>query len=109
MQIDLFRFILAVLATFRIARLLPLDDGPFYVFERIRIFTDKMRKKEQDQLGFWHNLDDAVLCPYCQGLYFAFLCILVIFPITKSKKRDKFLLIFALAGAQTILQKWTEK
>ncbi len=107
MEIDIFRLAIAILATFRIARLLPLDDGPLYIFERIRIFTGKMAVAEKGELGFWHNFNDAVLCPYCQGLYFAFLCILLL--IYPTIYGDIFLLIFALAGAQTLLQKWTEK
>ncbi len=107
MEINYFRFILAILATFRIARLLPLDDGPLYIFERVRLFTAKRVRTEQSELGFWHNLDDAVLCPYCQGLYTAILCIvLLIYPTVYG---DIFLLVFALSGAQTMLQKWTEK
>lgn len=107
MQIDLFRFIHAVLATFRIARLLPLDDGPLYIFERIRTFASKKAGSERSELGFWHNFNDAVTCPYCQGLYLASL--IVVFLKSKRKFADAFLLVFALAGAQTILQKWTEK
>ncbi len=121
MEIDYFRFILAILTTFRVAQLLPLDDGPFYIFERVRLFTHdkaqethdrKNKEKEKGEkleqsLGIWPNIDDAVTCPYCQGLYFASLMVILL----KSKRKfvDIFLLIFALAGAQTLLQKWTER
>ncbi len=109
MEIDYFRFVLAILATFRIARFLPLDDGPFYIFERVRLFAMRKAELESNELGNWHNFYDAVTCPYCQGLYFAIFCILITFPIKKSKKSDILLLIFALAGGQAMLQKWTEK
>ncbi len=97
MEVDYFRFTLAILSTFRIAQLLPLDDGPFYVFKRMREFADKKAQKAHDQknkdkkegekleksLGIWPNVYDAVTCPYCQGLHFAFLCVLLlIFLIT---------------------------
>ncbi len=121
MEIDYLRFALAILATFRIARILPLDDGPLYIFERVRIITQKKAleehkrknkdkkegEKKEDSLGIWTNIYDAVTCPYCQGLYFSFLCILLL--IYPTIYGDIFLLIFALAGAQTLLQKWTEK
>ncbi len=107
MEIDYLRLILAALATFRIARLLPLDDGPLYIFERVRLFTNKKVITEQDELGFWHNLNDAVLCPYCQGLYVAIICAIVLFIPTIYG--DAFLIIFALAGAQSLLQKRAEK
>ncbi len=107
MEIDQLRFILAILATFRIARFLPLDDGPLYVFERIRTFLSKKAISERNELGLRHNVYDAITCPYCQGLYLASLIVVLL----KSKRKfaDVFLLIFSLAGAQTILQKWTEK
>ncbi len=107
MEIDYFRFILAILATFRVARLLPLDDGPFFIFERVRTITIRNMEAEKEDLGFWHNAYEAVTCPYCQGLYFAFLCVLLL--IYPTIYGDVFLLIFALAGAQTLLQKWTER
>lgn len=109
MLVDPLRFILAILAIFRIARFLPLDDGPLYVFERMRLLAKERAETENDELGFWHNFYDAITCPYCQGLYIAFLCIPVVFPTKKSKKSDILLLAFALAGGQTILQKWTER
>lgn len=107
MEIDYFRFTLAILATFRIARLLPLDDGPLYIFERVRMLASKKVVAEQNELGFWHNLNDAILCPYCQGLYLAIACAILLFIPTIYG--DVLLVIFALAGAQSLLQKWTEK
>ncbi len=107
MEIDYFRFVLAILATFRVARLLPLDDGPFFILERVRRFTSEKLYAEKSELGIWHNVYEAVTCPYCQGLYFAFLCVLLL--IYPTVYGDIFLLIFALAGAQALLQKWTER
>jgi hypothetical protein len=110
MEIDYFRFAIAVLATFRIAHLLPDDDGPLYVFQRIRLFVDRQADKERAKgvpLGFWQNVYDGITCAYCQGLYAAVLCaILLIYPTVYG---DVFLFALALAGAQTMLQKWEEK
>ncbi len=121
MENDYFRFAIAILATFRIARLLPDDDGPLYILERIRIFTgkkalkehrEKNKGKKEDEpqeraLGIWSNIYDGITCPYCQGLYIAVLgVVLLVYPTFYG---DVFLIILALAGAQTLLQKWTEK
>ncbi len=111
MQNEYIRLVLAILATFRIARLLPLDDGPLYIFERVRLYVAGKSNNETNikhiKLGFWSSVYDGVTCPYCQGLYVAILCsVLLVF---QSVYGDMFLVIFALAGAQSLLQGWMEK
>ncbi len=110
MDNDILRFALAILATFRIARLLPDDDGPLYIFQRMRLFAEKKVEKEHEKgiaLGAWSSIYDGITCPYCLGLYVAILgVVLLIYPTFYG---DVLLLVFALAGGQSLLQKWTEK
>ncbi len=102
-----FQFIVAILATYRIAHLLPEDDGPLFVFTRIRSFTATRAMTENDDLGFWANVDSGVNCIYCCGLYAA---ILVSFlALWQNYYTNIFLLIFAIAGGQSLLQRWNEK
>ena len=61
-----FRFVVAVLATWRLARLVAREDGPFELIVKLR-----MRAAE----GFAGQLMD---CPYCLSLWLAapFACVL---------------------------------
>lgn len=126
-------FAIAILATYRIAHLLPEDDGPFFIFTRIRNFakekatisycvensvqdesielvfepyevTEEMLLSDSNQdLGKWINLYKGINCVYCCGLYAAILCGLL--AIWNNYYGNIFLFIFALAGAQSFLQK----
>lgn len=92
----------AILATYRIAHLLSEDDGPFYIFVRIRSLTANKALGESDVLGFWHMLDDGINCPYCLGLYAAILTGSLV--ALNNYYGNIFLLIFAIAGGQSLLQ-----
>jgi hypothetical protein len=127
----------AILATYRLAHLLPEDEGPFFVFVRIRNFlhkkaalsycivnsvkdehmeiifephevtTDMLLSDDNRDLGLWINLYSGINCAYCCGLYAA---VLIIWLQSKNKKwSDLFVLIFAIAGGQSLLQKWSER
>jgi hypothetical protein len=95
--------IIAILATYRLAHLLPEDEGPLFVFTRIRSFVGTKAMMENDPLGRWANLDSGINCTFCCGLYMAVLTAIL------SKRGGKvgniFLLIFAIAGGQSLLQK----
>lgn len=105
----LLRLILALFATYRLAQFLPYDDGPLFVFKRIRLYVDYKAMDQQEaenDLGFWVNVSEGIHCPMCQGLYAAILCTaLFIYP---SSLGDAFLLVLALAGGQHLLQQVTE-
>ncbi len=119
MEIEI-RLIIAALAVYRLARLFSRDDGPFFVFKRIRLYTDKkaqleqvrLRDKFEDEnderilLGFWSSVNEGLFCPFCMGLYMAILCGALLFWATLPG--DAFLIIFALAGAQVLLQSRSE-
>ncbi len=101
------QFIIAVLATYRLANLLPEDDGPFFIFKRIRIFTGTKAVNENEELGFWNMIDSAVNCAHCCGLYVAILVSLVI--LWQNNYANIFLLIFAIAGGQSLLKELMDK
>jgi hypothetical protein len=101
------QFLTAILATYRLAHLLPEDDGPFYIFKRVRFFVSSMAVSENDEWGFWQMVDDGTSCVYCCGLYAAILT--AILARKKSKFGDLFLLIFAIAGGQSLLQRISDK
>lgn len=98
---------IAILATYRLAHLLPEDEGPLFVFTRIRSFVGTKALMENKPLGRWASLDSGVNCAYCCGLYAAVLVALL--SPRKNRKGDIFLLIFAIAGGQSLLQRWGEK
>jgi len=98
---------MAILATYRLANLLPEDDGPFFVFRRIRSFTANKMMAENDDLGFWAMVDEAVNCAYCCGLYAAiFVGGLAAW---NNFYGNLFVLVFAIAGGQSIFQRWSDK
>lgn len=101
------QLIIAILATYRLAHLLPEDEGPFFIFTRIRIFTGAKSMMEGEPLGRWANLDNGINCTYCCGLYAAILVALLV--LWQNYYGNVFLLIFAIAGGQSLLQKWSGK
>lgn len=101
-----FRLAIAILATYRLAHLLPEDEGPLFIFVRIRSFAAMKAAVEDDTLGKWYNLDSGINCVYCCGLYMAILT--AILSQKRTRAGDLFLLIFAIAGGQSFLQKRSE-
>lgn len=127
---------IAILATYRLARLLPEDDGPFFVFTRIRNFAkykailsyceinseedehvkivfephevtpDMLLSNDNKDLGVWSNLYKGINCPFCCGLYAAVLVALLV--LWQNYYGNVILLIFAIAGGQSLLQKWSD-
>lgn len=95
----IFRYILAAFAVFRLSQILPYDKGPWFIFDRIRNYTEAKKFEENEEYGNWSNLHAIVTCTYCQSLYmsiFIWLCL--------KFKLDFIIVIFGLMGVQTILQ-----
>jgi hypothetical protein len=92
------RLILAVLFTFRLAQLFAYDDGPYYVFKRLREWVNS----KKDESATWDTIDDLIVCPYCQGLWLApIAALLYLYPTNVG---DIILLIAGIAGGQAWLQ-----
>lgn len=97
------QLLIAILATYRLAHFLPQDEGPFFIFTRIRNYTATKAMNENNELGFWTNIDNGINCAYCCGLYTAMFVVLVV--LWQNYYGNILLLIFAVAGGQTLLQK----
>jgi len=90
-------FVLAVLATYRLARLLAWEDGPARIFFRLRT-----------RLGAYDygpdgnavtSLGELAGCPYCQGIYIALVLALMLYPVGWHT----LLYWLAIAGGQALL------
>jgi len=64
------RYVLAALACYRLSQLVALDDGPFFVFQRLRDWSERISiGKSGDHL--YASLRELLMCPYCLGVWFA--------------------------------------
>ena len=103
---EITRIFLAMLAVYRLAILLSEDDGPLFIFKRLRDFTGYKAGAQilkGSEYGFWVSLNEWLACVFCTSLWAAIGCaLLVVYPTVAG---DIFLLIFALAGAQSVLQR----
>lgn len=94
------RLILCVLASFRIAQLIALDDGPIYIFDAIRRLFGRMAAGEYH--SFKTSLADLFHCPYCVGIWSsALMIVLLVYPTVVG---DIILLWLGISGAQAWLQ-----
>lgn len=114
-----FRLFLCVLTCYRLAKLISEDDGPGFIFKRIRYWVgDKAwfeaeKNKVINRLvspieiddrwyGKWYSLSEGLSCPYCVGLWLSFPLFLVfLFP---SQIGDLFLLLMSISAGQAFLQ-----
>ena len=74
----LMRLIFAVLTIYRLARMIASDDGPLFLFKRLRYWAKDRAYYEAlttgqviDDRHFskWHNLAEGLSCPYCIGVW----------------------------------------
>lgn len=98
--------IILALAAYRAAALVALDDGPRYVFIKIRGWFTERAAREDRPDGMWHNLRDLVHCPYCLGVWFSILFVSV--DCLNWQVVDTVLFILAIAGAQAFMQGITD-
>ena len=99
------RFILAGLACFRLSELIPIENGPFHIFIRLRCWLDNKERFEIYPIWkseLWATLKDLAYCPFCQGVWYAIL--LTVFLFFPTWITDFILVVFAIAGVQTILE-----
>jgi hypothetical protein len=104
---ELFALVLAVLATYRIARMLAMEEGPFGLFDRVRARIDPDQETWLGRglncplcIGFWVALLFTVLLWYQSGLLIGWTLV----------HHSEFLLVwFALAGAQELAHLWAER
>lgn len=108
----LLKFLLLVLAVFRLAELLVFDDGPFDVIFRLRVWTG-IYDRDQDgnsfdgAVGRKREIGLLLQCPHCIGMWLALPSAIVLFFVPV----ETFGLViwlgvawFAIAGAQSALE-----
>lgn len=87
--------IFAVLATYRVARMLALEEGAFGIFATIR---ERFDPQQETWLGRGLN------CPLCIGFWVALVFALLLAHQNTTMGRSETLLAwFAIAGGQTAL------
>ena len=97
---DALRIALAALATYRLAQLFTIDDGPHDIFFRLRAWAGVYVYGEDGRPAT--NWGRLWACPYCVGMYAAlFLAPFIMWP---TRPGDYLLVVLGLAGAQTWLQ-----
>ena len=101
------RLILATFTCYRLARMIALDDGPLFILESLREWTQSKSNNELNPAGHWHNLSEGLRCPYCVGIWLSLpLLALLIWPTMLG---DWFLVLMAISGAQAFLQSQDKK
>ncbi len=91
--------IFATLATFRLAEMLVVDDGPFEIFINLRGWLDKPRAGSMLVYHLRNLARGLVTCAHCAGVWIS---LLFSFVFTHSPI-DFFVFWFAVAGLQSIL------
>ena len=96
-SLDFIRLLLAIFATYRLARGLSVD----VIGSRIREGIGRKAAVSSNHSFTWYAAE-MVNCPYCTGFWFAGVVTLsILFPTAYG---DLLLLWFGIAGAQTFLE-----
>lgn len=99
-----FRFIIAALATYRLTQLFWIDIGPGQVFFNLRT---AIKELSDIHGGKWEEVDEAINCPWCLGVYFAAFCAILL--LKPSRLGDIILTWLGLAGAQAFMMDIVKK
>lgn len=97
------RYALKAFALYRLAQMIAFDNGPMWIFARLREWTDDNAIVEQNRgvnRGPWQSLNEGVHCPFCIGIW-------LMVPLALIPYRGIWRLIInalALAGGQTYLE-----
>lgn len=89
-----FELVLAILATYRVAQFIAVDEGPYRVFAEWRAFLGR----RSSQNATWKTLAELFWCPYCIGVWVAGMLALTIQP------QMPVLWWLAVAGGQAVLE-----
>lgn len=109
-MMPIIRLVLAVLTSYRLAVLFSQEDGPLFVFARLRDFVDSRRYDRQQgnpkYAGFWASLDEGLRCAWCVGVWAAALCAVLVWRPTVPG--DVLLTWLGIAGAALFLERLHE-
>jgi len=97
-----FDFIVISLATWRMSHLLSREDGPFDIFDKIRlrfgaVWTENAGWVSDDPLG------KLIICPLCISFWFAIILFFLYFLISPL------IFIIALSGVASLLQLFLDR
>lgn len=92
------RIALAIFASYRLAELLTLDDGPFEIFLRFRKYCGQKASSSK----FMREIALLLQCPFCTGVWTSILVTVILW--IDSPVVDWIMLILAIAGVQTFLE-----
>jgi hypothetical protein len=67
--VSLLKIGIAILACYRLAQLVALDDGPYKVMVR---FRKELGRRAATGDALWENWAELFHCPFCLGVWFAF-------------------------------------
>jgi len=105
------RLILAGVATYRVGRMIAVDNGPFSIFHKMREWfgrkasqggKDRMKLDKTVLGGFWYESWLMVTCPCCiPSLLPAILFFFAV--INPSRFGDAMLMIFAIFGVSVFM------
>ena len=103
------RFILSVLATYRLSEMLVKDDGPFLLIAHLRSFVIRKSADEQKYSnGYaWQSAEELFNCAHCMGVWVAaFFSLLLGW---NSRLGNIIILILSMAGLQSFIQRLKDK
>ena len=93
--------------------MIAIDDGPAFIFAKVRLWLRNKRDKEFDDsneaiefedeyFGTWKAWHEGITCPYCAGVWLSLpLFFMLIYP---TQLGDLFLILMSISGGQAFLQ-----
>lgn len=103
------RIVMAMLSVYRVSQLFTIDDGPYALFRRFRMWIGMKAARKDITEGWdvWRNLAELFECPYCMGMWVALLALpLLLWPGIVG---DAALLYLGVTGGQTFLESFNAK
>lgn len=109
-----FYVIVATIAAWRISYLIGIDDGPFDIFEIVRVYFGVYAKEEfetpryqEEETGIKEFFGRLIECVYCNSIWTGtlFAVLLFLFPVTTFYV----LLPFVISAGAIFIDKWHEK
>jgi hypothetical protein len=95
--------VILALAVFRVSWMLAREDGPFAIFDKLRVSLTVKAAKSECRGGWW-TLSELSRCPLCLGIWIsALLLILVTIPGNATKLITLFLAVSGLQSFLTLL------
>lgn len=94
----IFRLAIITLAAFRLSEMFAIDDGPFCLFLKLRMWLAKSPPYDKN---LKQTLSQGIQCRHCNGVWFAIL--LTPFAYYPNHWADIIITAIAIMGVQSIL------